>query len=186
MNHQINDFSEITQLRQLITASLMAALIAVGAFVIIPVGPVPVSLQTFFVLLTGLLLSPRWAVAAVGLYLFAGIIGLPVFAGGTSGIGRIAGPTGGYLLGSLPAVGVVSWLHHLKGRHLVKTILALIIGTAGIYALGVPWLKMVTAMPWSKALTVGMLPFLLGDALKIVAVVPIAKAVRPFLHAHQS
>ncbi len=120
----MDDFSEINQLRQLITVSLMAAFIAVGAFVIIPVGPVPVSLQTFFVLLTGLLLSPRWAVAAVGLYLFAGIIGLPVFAGGTSGIGRIAGPTGGYLISALPAVWVASRLHHLGSDGLLKTVLS--------------------------------------------------------------
>ncbi len=181
----MNDFSEIKQLRKLITASLMAALIVVGAFVIIPVGPVPVSLSTFFVLLTGLLLSPRWAIAAVALYLFAGIIGLPVFAGGTSGIGRIAGPTGGYLLSYLPAVGVVSWLDHWGSDRILKTVLALIIGTAVIYALGVPWLKMVTGMPWSKAVTVGMLPFLIGDVLKIVAAIPVAKAVRPFLQAHR-
>lgn len=177
----MDDFSEIKQLRHLITVSLMAALIAVGAFVIIPVGPVPVSLQTFFILLTGLLLSPRWAVAAVGLYLFAGIIGLPVFAGGTSGIGRIAGPTGGYLLSWLPAAGVVSWLHHLGSDRLLKTVLALIIGTAVIYTLGVPWLKMVTGMPWSKALAAGMLPFLIGDAIKIAAAIPVYKAVRPLM-----
>lgn len=177
----MDDFSEINQLRKLISASLMAALIAVGAFVIIPIGPVPVSLQTFFILLTGLLLSPRWAVAAVALYLFAGFIGLPVFAGGTSGIGRIAGPTGGYLLSYLPAVSAVSLIHHFGGNRFFKTVLALVAGTVIIYALGVPWLKMVTGMPWPKAFAAGMLPFLIGDAIKIVAAIPVYRAVRPLM-----
>jgi biotin transport system substrate-specific component len=173
--------TEITQLRKLITTALMAAFIVVGAYVIIPIGPVPVSLQTFFVLLTGLLLSPRWALTAVALYLFAGIIGLPVFAGGAGGIGRIAGPTGGYLIGCLPAAGIASLIHHLGGERFFKTVLALVVGTAIFYATGVPWLKMVTAMPWSKAVAAGMLPFLIGDALKLVATLSVYKAVRPMM-----
>jgi len=181
VNNSMHAASEIRQLRKLITAALMAAFIVVGAYVMIPIGPVPVSLQTFFVLLTGLLLPPRWALAAVALYLFAGVIGLPVFAGGSSGIGRIAGPTGGYLISCLPAAGLVSLIHHSGGRRFFKTVPALLAGTIVIYALGVPWLKMVTGMPWSKAVAAGMLPFLIGDALKIIAAVPVCKAIRPFV-----
>ncbi len=169
------------QLRMTVYASLFAALVAVGAFISIPIGPVPIVLQNFFVLLAALLLGPRWGVAAVGVYLLAGICGLPVFAGGTAGIGRIMGPTGGYLLGYLPAVFVAAWLSE-KGRQRVWTdIAAMICGSLVLYGCGVPWLKMVTGMPLSKALAVGMVPFLLGDALKIAAAVPVVKALRPIV-----
>ena len=83
------------QLRRTVQASLFAALIAAGAFLAVPIGPVPIVLQNMFVLLAGLLLGPRWGLAGVGIYLLAGAIGLPVFAGGTGGIGRMLGPTGG-------------------------------------------------------------------------------------------
>ena len=181
IDEPMNTTTEINQLRKLITTALMAAFIVVGAYVIIPIGPVPVSLQTFFVLLTGLLLPPRWALAAVALYLFAGIIGLPVFAGGSSGISRIAGPTGGYLLSALPAVASVSLIHHSGGDRNFKTVLALTVGTTMIYVLGVPWLKIITAMPWPKAVATGVLPFLIGDALKIVAALSVYKAVRSLI-----
>jgi biotin transport system substrate-specific component len=93
-----------TSLRMTVYASLMAALIAAGAYMALPIGPVPIVLQNLFVFLSGLLLGPRWGVASIGVYLMAGALGLPVFAGGVGGIGRFAGPTGGYLLGYLPAV----------------------------------------------------------------------------------
>ncbi len=169
------------QLRMTVYASLFAALVAVGAFISIPIGPVPIVLQNFFVLLAALLLGPRWGVAAVGVYLLAGICGLPVFAGGTAGIGRIMGPTGGYLIGYLPAVFVAAWLAG-KGKHRAwSDIAAMICGSLVLYSCGVPWLKMVTGMPLSKALAVGMVPFLLGDALKIAAAVPVVKALRPIV-----
>jgi len=97
-------------LRMTVYASLMAALTAAGAYLAIPIGPVPIILQNLFVFLSGLLLGPRWGAASIGVYLLAGALGLPVFAGGVGGIGRFAGPTGGYLLGFLPAVYVIGWI----------------------------------------------------------------------------
>jgi len=169
------------QLRMTVYASLFAALVAVGAFISIPIGPVPIVLQNFFVLLAALLLGPRWGLAAVGVYLLAGICGLPVFAGGTAGIGRIMGPTGGYLLGYLPAVFVTAWLSRKGGGRVWSDIGAMICGSLIVYGCGVPWLKMVTGLPLAKAITVGMLPFLIGDGLKIAAAVPVVKALRPIV-----
>ncbi len=159
-------------------ASLMAALIAAGAFIAIPIGPVPIVLQNFFVFLAGLLLGGRWGLASVGVYLLAGACGLPVFAGGTGGLGRFAGPTGGYLVAYLPAVYIIG-VFSTKGRGRIPTdVAAMIFGAAIVYLLGVPWLKMVTGMSWSKALAAGMYPFLPGDALKIAAAIPVAKSLR--------
>lgn len=176
-------------LRMTVLAALFAALIAVGAFIAIPIGPVPIVMQNFFVLLTGLLLGPRWGLAACGVYLLAGALGLPVFAGGTGGLGRFFGPTGGYLLAYLPAVFLVGWLSRNKKNAMVWDTLALILASGVIYGLGVSWLKISTGMDWSKAVTVGMVPFLPGDLLKIVAAVVVARAARPiignFTQSHQ-
>jgi biotin transport system substrate-specific component len=169
------------QLHQTVYASLFAALIAAGAFLAIPIGPVPIVLQNMFVLLAGLLLGPRWGVAGVGIYLLAGTIGLPVFAGGTGGIGRLLGPTGGYLIAYLPAVWAVGLVSRRTGGRLIGDIAAMVLGTLIVYGLGVPYLKAVTGMPWAKAAAVGMLPFLIGDALKIAAAVPIARTLRPVM-----
>lgn len=168
-------------LRNTVYASLMAALIAAGAYIAVPVGPVPIVLQNMFVLLAGLLLGWRWGLAAVAVYLLAGVCGLPVFAGGTGGIGRLAGPTGGYLLGYLPAVIAVGWISERRGNVLLFDLLGLVTGTAIVYLCGVPWLKMVTGMPMEKSLVVGMVPFLPGDAIKVIAAAAIARAVRPVI-----
>jgi biotin transport system substrate-specific component len=168
-------------LRMTVFTALMAALIAAGAFIIIPVGPVPIVLQNLFVMVAGLILAPRWAAGAVAIYLLAGSIGLPIFAGGTGGIGRLVGPTGGYLLAYLPAVLVISWTHSHLGRKPWMEIGALVLAAGIVYALGVSWLKAVTAMSWTGAAAAGMLPFLPGDVLKIAAALPIARTLRPIV-----
>jgi len=171
-----------TSLRMTVYASLMAALTAAGAYLAIPIGPVPIVLQNLFIFLSGLLLGPGWGAASVGVYLLAGILGLPVFAGGVGGIGRLAGPTGGYLLGFLPAVCVIGLISNVSKTNVVRDLLAMICGSFIIYACGLSWLKMLTGMTLGKTLAVGMYPFLPGDALKIAAAVPVAKALRPVIH----
>jgi biotin transport system substrate-specific component len=169
------------QLKRMVYAALMAALTAVGAYIAIPIGPVPIVLQNLFVMLTGLLLGGRWGVISIGVYLVAGAVGLPVFAGGTGGVGKFVGPTGGYLLGYVPAVYLIGMISE-KGRgRVIVDVLAMVAGSAIVYAFGVPWLKVITGMSLSKAMAVGMLPFLIGDIIKIAAAVPIARALRPMI-----
>ena len=180
------------EIKMMVYASMMAALTAVGAFIAIPIGPVPIVLQNFFVFLTGLLLGRRWGVTALGVYLLAGALGLPVFAGGKGGIGHILGPTGGYLLGYLPAVYLIGLISEKGGRRPVFDALALICGSLVVYLCGVPWLQAVTGMSLHKTLAVGMVPFLPGDGLKIIAAIPVAKTLRPLINeklaliAHES
>lgn len=179
--------SPITGTRTLtmtVYASLFAALIAAGAFIAIPIGPVPIVLQNFFVLLAGLLLGPRWGMTCVAVYLLAGSLGLPVFAGGTGGLGRFAGPTGGYLVSYLFTAWIVGFISSRGGegrRGFVADLAALIVGAVVVYAIGVPWLKAVTGMDWTKAVMVGMVPFLPGDAVKVAAAIPVARALRPVM-----
>lgn len=162
-------------------ASLLAALTAVGAYIAIPVGPVPIVLQNLFVYLTGLLLGGRWGLMGIAAYLLAGAVGLPVFAGGKGGIGHLVGPTGGYLLGFLPAVAIIGIITEKTGGKILFGIAALILATAVIYACGITWLSVVTGMTIVRSLVVGMVPFLIGDAIKIAAALFIARSLRPMI-----
>ncbi len=167
------------QLRMTVYASLFAALITAGAFIAIPIGPVPIVLQNMFVLLAGIILGPKWGTASVAVYLLMGALGFPVFAGETGGMGRLFGPTGGYLLAYLPAVFITGVISKILRKNTLSDIIAMISGSAIIYAIGVPWLKYVTGMGWHKAFAVGMYPFLVVDAIKIIAASFAAKAIRP-------
>ena len=103
------------------------------------------------------------------------------FAGGTGGIGRIVGPTGGYLLGFLPAVYLIGLISKKEGQNAIMDVVAMIAGTIVIYVCGVVWLKTLTGMTLAKTLAVGMYPFLIGDAIKIAAALPIVRGLRPII-----
>ena len=171
----------IEKLRGIVLASLMAALTAVGAYIYVPIGPVPIVLSTLFVILSGLLLGSRWGLTSMALYLLVGAIGIPVFAGGKGGLAHFLGPTGGYLFGYLLASWITGFISERSRGLMILDILAVVVGSLAIYALGVPWLKMVTQMSWQKTLIVGVLPFLIGDAVKAFVVLILARALRPVL-----
>ena len=171
----------IEKLRMVVLASLMAALTAVGAYIHVPIGPVPIVLSTLFVILSGLLLGSRWGLASMGLYLLVGAIGIPVFYGGKGGFAHFFGPTGGYLFGYVLAAWVTGFISEKSRGLLILDILAVLVGSLVIYGLGVPWLKMITQMSWPKTLMVGMVPFLIGDGIKAAVAVILARSVRPIL-----
>lgn len=171
----------VKQLQYMVYASLMAALIAMGAYIHIPLGPVPIVLQNLFVPLAALLLGSRWGSISVAIYLFAGAMGIPVFAGAKGGLAHFLGPTGGYLLGFLLAAWVTgSITEHLTERP-IAILLAVTLGMLTIYAVGVPWLKHAAGLTWSKAVLVGMVPFLVGDVFKAGAAVVLARALKPMV-----
>jgi len=172
----------VEKLRMVVLASLMAGLMAVGAYIHVPIGPVPIVLTNLFVLLAGLLLGSRWGIASAGLYLFVGAIGMPVFYGGKGGLAHIFGPTGGYLFGFVLCAWIAGFISERIRHRLGGEILAVIIGSLIIYGLGVPWLKMFTKMSWSKSLMVGMIPFLIGDTVKATVAILLARTVRPMLN----
>jgi biotin transport system substrate-specific component len=169
------------RLKLMVYSSMMATLMAVGAYIAIPVGPVPIVLQNLFVMLAALLLGGRWGFISVCVYLLAGAVGLPVFAGGTGGLGKFVGPTGGYLIGFAIAAYLIGTISERGQGMVVVDILAMLVGTIVVYAVGVSWLKVITGMTFSKAIAVGVLPFLLGDVLKIAAAIPIVKSLRPMI-----
>ena len=145
-------------------------LIALAAQISIPVpgSPVPITGQTFGVLLSAGALGFRRGIAATLLYLVLGIVGLPVFAHGSHGTEIILGATGGYLVGFVLAAAVVGRLAELGwDRNLVGAIGAMLIGSALIYAVGVPWLMAVAHFDLATALDKGTIPYLIGDAIKL-------------------
>jgi biotin transport system substrate-specific component len=172
----------IEKLRWMVLASLMAALTAVGAYIYVPIGPVPIVLSTLFVILSGLLLGSRWGPTSMALYLLVGAIGIPVFAGGKGGFAHFFGPTGGYLFGYVISAWITGLISEKSNRFFIRDVIAVVIGSLVIYASGVPWLKMVTQMSWPKALMVGVIPFLIGDAIKASAAVILARSIRPILN----
>lgn len=172
----------IETLRSMVLASLMAALTAVGAYIHIPFGPVPIVLSTLFVILSGLLLGSRWGLASMALYLLVGAMGIPVFAGGRGGFAHFLGPTGGYLAGYLVSAWITGLISERADRFLIRDVIAVVIGSLTLYGCGVPWLKAVTQMSWFKTLLVGVTPFLIGDAIKASVAVILARSVRPMLN----
>ena len=137
-----------------ITGSLFVALCA-QVSVPLPFSPVPVTGQTFAVLLLGAVFGARRSAAALVFYLAEGAAGLPVFAPfGPPGLARLAGPTGGYLLALPAAAFVLGWL------------VAVLAAEGVIFAAGVGWLKLVTQTTWAGALGLGLLPFLPGELFK--------------------
>ena len=157
----------MSRTRQLTLTALAAALLCVLAPLSIPIGPVPLSLATLVVLLMPYLLDTGKSLIAVALYLGLGAAGLPVFSGWTGGVAKLAGPTGGYLVGYLLlALAGGLTLRLTKGRFWL-TAAGFAVGTLLLYVVGTAWLMIETGLSLPAALTAGMLPFLPGDAVKI-------------------
>lgn len=162
--------AQSSAVRTLLLVVAGTALLTLSAKVNIPFYPVPMTMQTFAVLVVGMAFGPSLAIVTVGLYLLQGALGLPVFSGTPArGIGwaYMMGPTGGYLLGFLVASGVVGVLAQ-RGfdRSFGMTLAAMTVGTFVIFILGFAWLAGLIGM--EKAWTFGVEPFLLAAAFKIL------------------
>jgi len=175
-------------LKSVFTA-LFAALICAGSVMAIPIGPVPIVLQNAFAILAGLLLGPVQGAGAVGLFLLAGALGLPVFSGGKSGLVVISGPTGGYLVGYFIGAFVAGYAMKRataedSGSNLPVVISAAIAGFLCIYIPGVLVLRRVLGLGMAEAVAKGIVPFLIADAVKIIALVPITLKLRPMVQRY--
>jgi biotin transport system substrate-specific component len=149
-----------------------AALTALAAqwYIYLPFTPVPISGQTFAVLLTGAALG--WKLGAAGqiLYIAAGALGAPVFTEGSSGMEVITGATGGYIIGFVFAAGLVGWMaEHRQDRTFATMFTAFVVGSTVIYVFGVAGLMIATGWDLSEAVEKGVVPFLLGDLIKAAA-----------------
>ena len=162
----------------MIAAGLVVIALSAQVIVPLPFTPVPATGQTFGVLFVSALLGFRRSLLTLTLYLAIGALGVPVFAGWTSGADRIAsiaggelmlGPTGGYLVGFLVAGAVVGRLAELGWDRLIgSSLAAMAIGNIVVYVVGVPWLMAATGSDLAVGLGLGVYPFLVGDVLKLM------------------
>lgn len=160
MNHK--------NLRMLLLTALFAALTAVGAFLRIPAGPISFTLQLFFTCMAGILLGPWWGAVSQLVYLLLGLAGVPIFTEG-GGLMYFAKPTFGFLLG-LPLTALVVGLLSRRAAGFWRLLVAGAVGTAVLYAVGLPYLYFTLGGAWSvgKTLVSGCLIFLPFDAMKII------------------
>jgi len=166
-------------LRGLAYAALFGALTAVGAYIMIPLPPVPITLQTLFVNLSGALLGGSLGALSQVVYILLGVIGLPVFAGGKSGIGVLFGPTGGYLIGFVAGAWVIGKLTKLRPKSGLLWIMgSMATGIAVVYLIGLLQLMVVAKLSLAKAVAAGLLQPLPGDIVKIVVAALICRKVR--------
>ena len=202
------------KIRKTVLTALFASLIVVGAYIRFPLPPVPITLQTLFVISASLLGGTAIGLGSVGIYLLLGAVGLPVFASG-GGLGILLGPTGGFLFGLLPAALIAGIAgnyanketighkegqeetspdaQHTKGGKNTYLFLCILFGTLAtlaIYAVGVPFLKFNRSLSWKVAIQVGMFPFLIGDTVKLIVSIQLAQMfsprIRAFLHGASS
>lgn len=156
---------------------MMAAVIAVTAPFAVPVGPIPLSLCSLMVCLAGYVLGWKLGGTAVLVYVLLGAVGMPVFSSFASGVGKLLGPTGGYILGYLPLALLTGWAAERFPDRRRLQLLGMALGTAVLYALGTLWYCFQAKVDLEAALSLCVLPFLPGDLVKLA----VAAAVGPVL-----
>ena len=173
--------SSLAGVHRLVWIALCAALMTVGAYAHVPLWGVPFSMQIFFALMAGMLLGPLAGAGSMALYVAAGAMGLPVFAGGKAGLAVLVGPTGGYLVGFILAAAIMG-LARRGAKEAAAGWLQMLIMTLGalavVYILGVTQLKFVLNLSWHKAVTVGFFPFILFDVMKAAGAVTVYRYMR--------
>lgn len=156
-------------LRLLTASAVFAAVLCVTAPFSLPIGIIPISLATFSVYLASATLGWRGGTLAVICYVALGAAGLPVFAGFAGGIGKLLSPTGGFIIGYIPCAALCGLISRCKHKvSVLRNLLGIIAGAAACYACGILGYMLVTSSPFSSALTVCVIPFILPEIIKIV------------------
>lgn len=171
------------EVRELVTAALVAALLMAVSGLAVPIGVVPVTLQVFVVVLAALLLAPRWAAVSIGVYLLAGAVGLPVFSGMKGGLGVLVGPTGGYVwgfwIGAVAGAFARTAFERVRSvRGLAADSAAAVVVIVSVYLAGWLQLAAVAHLAAGAAFAAGVLPFIAIDIAKGAAAVAVAAGVR--------
>ncbi len=157
---------------EVLGVAVFISLTFLGAYlrIYLPFTPVPITLQTLFVLLSGAVLGRRLGAISQAGYIILGSLGLPIFAGATGGILYLLGPTGGYLIGFMAASYIVGGMISMKKELTFRwTVLAMLTGLAVVYLSGASWLSFVTKSSFSQTFVLGVLPFIPGAVVKLLA-----------------
>ena len=156
--------------KNMILYALFAALTVICSMIFIPLPftPVPINLATLAFFLAGGLLGAKGGAISQLIYVLLGAIGLPVFSGFTGGFSIITGPTGGYIIGYMAGAFITGLIANRLGRGFYKNILGMTLGLAACYTLGTIWFMHLTSTGFVAALMLCVVPFLIGDGIKIV------------------
>ena len=181
MKTQKRDFFNV---RSMVFMAIFAALICIAAPFAIPMpGLVPISLGTFAIYLTGALLGGKRGTVAVCVYILLGAVGLPVFTGFMGGFAKLLGPTGGYIVGYIPLVLLTGIFSDMPSNKHWTMPVGMAIGTVVMYSFGTVWFMIMNDSTFGAALMSCVVPFLIGDSIKIVAATAIAVPLKSRLNA---
>lgn len=171
------------KIRNMVFTALFAAVICAAApfIIILPFSPVPLSLATFVIYIAAVSVNWKTGMLAVVLYLLIGMIGLPVFSGFNGGLQKLAGPTGGFLIGYIPCTLIIGLIVDRYDNKKWLYPVSMILGTAALYACGTVWIMVSLKYTLTAALMACVVPFLIGDAAKIVLASVIAPILRKVL-----
>ena len=178
-----NGTKKLTTYQLTLTAVMAAVICVLGPMsMAIPISPVPISLASMAVYLAVTVLGMKLGTLSCLIYLLLGLVGLPVFSGGSAGAAKLFGPTGGYLVGylflALIAGAFVGRYTENKWKSIAFAALGMVLGTMVLYALGTAWLAYSAGMDFQAALWAGVIPFIPGDLVKMVIAVLLGSAVR--------
>lgn len=168
--------------RDLTIIAVMAALICVAGPLSISIGPIPLSLASFAVYMAGAVLGAKKGTLAVVIYLLLGLVGLPVFSGFSGGFQKLIGVTGGYLVGYLPCACITGLAVKPDSGPQWRLPAFIALGTAVLYLIGTAWFMIQTRNTLAASMGMCVIPFLPGDAVKIVAASLLARPVRKALY----
>ncbi len=178
-----NGTKKLTTYQLTLTAVMAAVICVLGPIsMAIPISPVPISLASMAVYLAVTVLGMKLGTLSCLIYLLLGLVGVPVFSGGSAGAAKLFGPTGGYLVGylflALIAGAFVGRYTENKWKSIAFAALGMVLGTMVLYALGTAWLAYSAGMDFQAALWAGVIPFIPGDLVKMVIAVLLGSAVR--------
>lgn len=175
--------------REMALVAMFTGLTAMGAFISIPIGPVPITLQTLFVILSGLILGPKLGALSQIVYIILGLVGIPIFAGFTGGLQSVMKPSFGFAIGFIFAAYVVGKIVHLEEKVSTRNIwIASLVGTVVIYLFGLPYMYYILNVIMAKGLSfvaivkIGCLLFLPGDLAKFILASVVAIKTLPILN----
>lgn len=157
-----------SKIKYISITSLFAALICVISPFSISVGVIPFSFSTFIIYIIGALSKKSMSFISILIYIFIGIIGLPVFSNFTGGIGSILGPTGGFIIGYIPCIFIISLFVNIRRQNILLYPLSMIIGTLILYIFGCIWFMIQAQNTFIESLIITVLPFILFDIIKII------------------
>lgn len=176
-SNKVNVNKKRSMIYKMCTMALMTAVICILAPLSIPIGTVPISFTNLAILFTLYLLGWKMGTASSVLYILIGLIGLPVFSGFTGGIGKLAGPTGGYIIGFIP-MAIIAGIVIKKTNNIFLQYLSMVIGTIVLYAIGTAWFCVVMDTTVMTALSICVFVFIPGDLIKMVIAAGLGNVIR--------